>query len=91
MVTASYLLFDLMIYFHLMLAEDEMAETFLSRVVKRLVDLLAEQVDLLRGVHGVVNSLKDELKIKQPFPKDAEAKPDTVSNVGASHVDPQLS
>ncbi|PON56956.1 hypothetical protein TorRG33x02_294760, partial [Trema orientale] len=64
---------------------------FLSHVIKRLVDLLAEYVDMLRGVHRVVNSMKDELKIIQPFLKDAEAKLDTVANVDASHVDPRLS
>ncbi|PON87631.1 NB-ARC domain, LRR domain containing protein [Trema orientale] len=51
-----------------------MAETFLSPVIDKLLDLLAEHVNLLRGVHGEVTSLKDELEIIQPFLKDAEAK-----------------
>ncbi|PON38741.1 NB-ARC domain, LRR domain containing protein [Trema orientale] len=51
-----------------------MAETFLSPVINKLVDLLVEQASLLNGVHKEVSSLKDELEIIQPFVKDAEAK-----------------
>ena len=51
-----------------------MAETFLGPVIQKLVDLLAEEVNLLKGVHKEANSLKDELEIIQPFLKDAEAK-----------------
>ncbi|KAF4384382.1 hypothetical protein F8388_004615 [Cannabis sativa] len=53
---------------------DEMAETFLSYVIRKLDDLLTEKVSLLRGVHREVNSLKDELEIIQPFLVDAEKK-----------------
>ena len=51
-----------------------MADTFLGPVIEKLVDLLAQQVSLLKGVRRQVNSLKDELEIIQPFLKDAEAK-----------------
>nr|ASM47225.1 coiled-coil NB-ARC domain protein [Parasponia rugosa] len=51
-----------------------MAETFLSPVIDKLVDLQAEQVSLLRGVHREVKSLRDELEIIQPYLIDAEAK-----------------
>ncbi|PON78379.1 NB-ARC domain, LRR domain containing protein [Parasponia andersonii] len=51
-----------------------MAETFLSPVINKLGDLLAEQANLLNGVQKEVSSLKDELEIIQPFVKDAEAK-----------------
>ncbi|XP_060973130.1 disease resistance protein RPM1-like [Cannabis sativa] len=53
---------------------DEMAETFLSYVIRKLDDLLTEKVSLLRGVHREVNSLKDELEIIQSFLVDAEKK-----------------
>ena len=51
-----------------------MAETFLGPVIEKLVDLLAEELKLLKGVHKEANSLKEELEIIQPFLKDAEAK-----------------
>ncbi|PON87636.1 NB-ARC domain, LRR domain containing protein, partial [Trema orientale] len=53
----------------------EKAETtFLRPVIQKLVNLLAEEVHLLRGVHREVNCLKDELEIVQPLLQDAEAK-----------------
>ncbi|PON78352.1 NB-ARC domain, LRR domain containing protein [Parasponia andersonii] len=51
-----------------------MAETFLSPVIQKLFELLAEEVNLLKGVHREVKSLRDELEIIQPFLRDAEAK-----------------
>ncbi|KAF4384381.1 hypothetical protein F8388_004614 [Cannabis sativa] len=51
-----------------------MAETFLSPVIDKLLDLLSQQVTLVKGVHREVESLKDELKIIQPFLIDAEKK-----------------
>ncbi|EXB87533.1 Putative disease resistance protein [Morus notabilis] len=51
-----------------------MAETFLSPVIEKLVDLLAEEINLVKGVHKGVKSLKNELEIIQPFLRDAEAK-----------------
>ncbi|KAF4375199.1 hypothetical protein G4B88_029597 [Cannabis sativa] len=51
-----------------------MAETVLSPIIKKLMELLAQEVNLLKGVHRETNSLKDELQIIQPFLKDAEAK-----------------
>ncbi|EXB54528.1 Disease resistance protein RPM1 [Morus notabilis] len=51
-----------------------MSETFLTPVIEKLVELLADEVGLLKGVHKEVKSLKDELEILQPFLKDAEAK-----------------
>ena len=51
-----------------------MIDTFLEPVIEKLVDLLNEEADLLKGVHSEVNSLKDELEILEPFLRDAEAK-----------------
>lgn len=51
-----------------------MAETFLSRVIEKLVVLLGEEVNLLKGVQKEVRSLKRELEILLPFLRDAEAK-----------------
>ncbi|PON78363.1 NB-ARC domain, LRR domain containing protein, partial [Parasponia andersonii] len=51
-----------------------MAETFLSPIIQKLVKLLAEEVNFVKGVHKEAKSLKDELEIIQPFLKDAEAK-----------------
>ncbi|PON78350.1 hypothetical protein PanWU01x14_019880 [Parasponia andersonii] len=50
------------------------AETFLSPVIQKLVELLAEEVSLFKGIHRKLKSLKDEPEIIQPFLKDAEAK-----------------
>ncbi|KAF4366800.1 hypothetical protein G4B88_018223 [Cannabis sativa] len=52
-----------------------MAETFLTPVIEKLLDLLITQpMILLKGVRKEVKSLKDELKIIQPFLIDAEKK-----------------
>ncbi|PON87625.1 NB-ARC domain, LRR domain containing protein [Trema orientale] len=51
-----------------------MPVTFLSPVINKLVYLLEEQVNLLKGVHKEAKSLKDELEIIQPFLRDAEAR-----------------
>ena len=51
-----------------------MAEMFLGLVIEKLVDKLAELLNLLKGVHRQVTSLQEELEIIHPFVKDAEAK-----------------
>ncbi|KAL5547900.1 hypothetical protein UlMin_003131 [Ulmus minor] len=51
-----------------------MAETFLGPVIKKLIDILAEEVKSLRGVRKQVKSLQDELEFIQPLLKHAEAK-----------------
>ncbi|PON78383.1 hypothetical protein PanWU01x14_020210 [Parasponia andersonii] len=40
-----------------------MAETFFNPVIHKLVDQVAQQVELLKRVHNEVNSLKDEPEI----------------------------
>ncbi|KAL5547846.1 hypothetical protein UlMin_003077 [Ulmus minor] len=51
-----------------------MEETFLSPVIAKLIDLLAEEVKLLKGVRKQVKSLQKELEFIQPLLKHAEAK-----------------
>ncbi|EXB87531.1 Disease resistance protein RPM1 [Morus notabilis] len=51
-----------------------MAETFLSPVIEKLLELLIEEAKALKGVRKEVERLKDELEIIQPFLRDAEAK-----------------
>ena len=51
-----------------------MAETFLSPVIEKLVDLLHEEVKSLKGVDEDVRSLRAELEVIEPLLKDAEAK-----------------
>ncbi|GMN60870.1 hypothetical protein TIFTF001_029954 [Ficus carica] len=51
-----------------------MAETFLSPVIEKLLELLIEEAKSLKGLKRDVESLKDELEIIQPFLRDAEAK-----------------
>ncbi|PON51564.1 NB-ARC domain, LRR domain containing protein [Parasponia andersonii] len=51
-----------------------MEQTFLGPVIQKLAELLAEEANLLKGVHKEAGSLKDDLEIIQPFLKDAEAK-----------------
>lgn len=51
-----------------------MADTFLSPVIKKLLELLVEEAKLLKGVQREVEGLKDELEIIHPFLRDAEAK-----------------
>ncbi|EXB53730.1 Disease resistance protein RPM1 [Morus notabilis] len=51
-----------------------MAETFLSPIIEKLLQLLTEEAKSLKGVGREVESLKDELEIIQPFLRDAEAK-----------------
>ena len=51
-----------------------MAETFLSPVIRNLIELLNEEVESLSGVHEEIQRLKDELEIIHFLLKDADAK-----------------
>lgn len=51
-----------------------MAETVVSSLIDRLVPLLTQEAKLLRGIHGEVADIKDELESIQSFLKDADAK-----------------
>ncbi|BBH09617.1 NB-ARC domain-containing disease resistance protein [Prunus dulcis] len=51
-----------------------MAETAVNIVIDKLVLLLREEGNLLRGIHGDVTSIKDLLKSMKSFLKDADAK-----------------
>ncbi|GMN52070.1 hypothetical protein TIFTF001_021216 [Ficus carica] len=51
-----------------------MAETLLSPLIEKLVELLFEEAQSLKGVRGKVKSLKDELEIIQSYLKDADAR-----------------
>ena len=51
-----------------------MAKTAMSSLIDRLVPLLTQEVKLLRGIHGEVADIKDELKSIQSFLKDADAR-----------------
>ncbi|PON78355.1 NB-ARC domain, LRR domain containing protein [Parasponia andersonii] len=51
-----------------------MAETFLTPVIHKLLGLVVKEAKSLKGVHGDLRSLKDELEIIQPLLKDAEAR-----------------
>lgn len=51
-----------------------MAETLLSPLIEKLVELLFEEAKSLKGVRGKVESLKDELEIIQSYLKDADAR-----------------
>ena len=42
-------------------------------VIDKLTDLLIEDVKSLKGIHGEVDSLKEELQIIQPLLEDVEA------------------
>ncbi|XP_030929379.1 disease resistance protein RPM1-like [Quercus lobata] len=51
-----------------------MAETVVSSLIDRLVPLLTQEAKQLRGIHGEVADIKDELDIIQSFLKDADAR-----------------
>ncbi|KAF3956760.1 hypothetical protein CMV_018154 [Castanea mollissima] len=51
-----------------------MAETIVSSLIDRLVPLLTQEAKLLRGIHGEVADIKDELESIQSFLKDADAR-----------------
>ncbi|XP_023889919.1 disease resistance protein RPM1-like [Quercus suber] len=51
-----------------------MAETVVSSLIDRLVPLLTQEAKLLRGIHGEVADIKDELDSIQSFLKDADAR-----------------
>ncbi|KAK4575634.1 hypothetical protein RGQ29_026553 [Quercus rubra] len=51
-----------------------MAETAVSSLIDRLLQLLTQEAKLLGGIHGEVADIKDELESIQSFLKDADAK-----------------
>ena len=51
-----------------------MADTAVSPLIARLISLLTEEAKLLRGIHGEVADIKDELESIQFFLKDADAR-----------------
>ncbi|XP_021805314.1 disease resistance protein RPM1-like [Prunus avium] len=51
-----------------------MAETSVNIVIDKLVPLLREEGNLLRGIHDDVTSIKDLLECMKSFLKDADAK-----------------
>uniref|UniRef100_A0A7N2M7U4 Uncharacterized protein n=2 Tax=Quercus lobata TaxID=97700 RepID=A0A7N2M7U4_QUELO len=51
-----------------------MADTAVSPLINRLVPLLTQEAKLLRGIHGEVAEIKDELESIQSFLKDADAR-----------------
>uniref|UniRef100_A0A2N9HXF7 Rx N-terminal domain-containing protein n=1 Tax=Fagus sylvatica TaxID=28930 RepID=A0A2N9HXF7_FAGSY len=51
-----------------------MADTAVSPLIARLISLLTEEAKLLRGIHGEVADIKDELESIQIFLKDADAR-----------------
>ncbi|KAK4575583.1 hypothetical protein RGQ29_026516 [Quercus rubra] len=51
-----------------------MAGTAVSPLINRLVPLLTQEAKLLRGIHGEVADIKDELESIQSFLKDADAR-----------------
>uniref|UniRef100_A0A2N9I5P1 NB-ARC domain-containing protein n=1 Tax=Fagus sylvatica TaxID=28930 RepID=A0A2N9I5P1_FAGSY len=65
-----------------------MAEITVSLVKEYLVPLLVQEARLLKGIHGKVRSIKDELEIIQSFLKDADARAEIrgMSNVEKAWV-----
>ncbi|GMY32037.1 disease resistance protein RPM1-like [Fagus crenata] len=65
-----------------------MAESAVSLAIEYLVPLLAQEARLLKGIHGKVRSIKDELEIIQSFLKDADARAEIgdMSNVEKAWV-----
>ncbi|GMY32588.1 disease resistance protein RPM1-like [Fagus crenata] len=65
-----------------------MAESAVSLAIEYLVSLLAQEARLLKGIHGKVRSIKDELEIIQSFLKDADARAEIggISNVEKTWV-----
>jgi disease resistance protein RPM1 len=65
-----------------------MAEIAVSLVIEYLVPLLVQEARLLKGIHGKVRSIKDELEIIQSFLKDADARAEIggMSNVEKAWV-----
>ena len=51
-----------------------MAETVVSSLIDRLVPFLTQEAKLLRGIHGEVADIKDELDSIRSFLKDADAR-----------------
>uniref|UniRef100_A0A2N9G385 Rx N-terminal domain-containing protein n=1 Tax=Fagus sylvatica TaxID=28930 RepID=A0A2N9G385_FAGSY len=65
-----------------------MAESAVSLAIEYLVPLLVQEARLLKGIHGKVTSIKDELEIMQSFLKDADARAEIggMSNVEKAWV-----
>ena len=51
-----------------------MAETVLTPIIDKLLQLLINEAKLFKGVHGEITNLKDELDIIQSFLKDADSR-----------------
>ncbi|CAK7323856.1 unnamed protein product [Dovyalis caffra] len=51
-----------------------MAESAVSLVIDKLVPLLTQEVDLLKGVHKEVEEIKDDLEAIRAFLKDADSR-----------------
>ncbi|KAF3942935.1 hypothetical protein CMV_030458 [Castanea mollissima] len=61
-----------------------MAETIISSLIDRLVSLLTQEAELLRGIDGEVVDIKDELRSIQSFLKDADARAAAEADMGES-------
>ncbi|EXB49718.1 Disease resistance protein RPM1 [Morus notabilis] len=59
-----------------------MAETAVSYLIDKLIPLLTEEVNLLRGVHGEVLEIKRELVFIRAFLKDADQKAEVEGDNG---------
>ncbi|KAF7816017.1 disease resistance protein RPM1-like [Senna tora] len=51
-----------------------MAEIAVNIVIDKLIPLLRDEVTLLRGVHGEIGSIKDQLGLIKAYLKDADAR-----------------
>ncbi|GMN22752.1 hypothetical protein TIFTF001_045700, partial [Ficus carica] len=58
-----------------------MAETAVCNLIDKLIPLLTEEVNLLRGVHGEVSDIKRELESIRAFLKDADKKAESEGDV----------
>ncbi|EXB89763.1 Disease resistance protein RPM1 [Morus notabilis] len=59
-----------------------MAETAVCSLIDKLIPLLAEEVNLLRGVHGEVSEINRELVFIRAFLKDADQKAEVEGDIG---------
>ncbi|GMN62090.1 hypothetical protein TIFTF001_031157 [Ficus carica] len=58
-----------------------MAETAVCYLIDKLIPLLAEEVNLLRGVHGEVSDIKNELESIRAFLKDADKRAESEGDI----------
>ncbi|XP_024018526.1 disease resistance protein RPM1 [Morus notabilis] len=59
-----------------------MAETAVCSLIDKLIPLLTEEVNLLRGVRGEVSEIKTELVFIRAFLKDADQKAEVEGDIG---------